>query len=151
METLILEKMLTGQIPTALCILIYIIIALMPFLSIYYKKIIQKTKAQIAQIDNDVQRDLINNAIDRIDKLVTTNVIRMQHTVVKGLKESTKDGKVDKDELRQVAVMVEKTVLSQASEEVKELAALQIKDLSDYIQAQIEVALATIKGQVIKK
>lgn len=118
------------------------------YVSEYMKKLTEKAKAQTLKLENETQKELVNKAIDRTNQLVTTNVIKAQETLVKELKDKAKDGNVDKRDLKDISEIVKKEVLVQLSEEVKQLATTEIQDLEKYIEAQIEVSLATLKKQI---
>ena len=118
------------------------------YISSYMKKLTEKAKVETLKLENETQKELVDKAIDRTNQLVTTNVIRAQETLVKEIKDKAKDGIVDKRDLKDVAVTVKKDVLIQLSEELKQLVTTEIQDLEKYIEAQIEVSLATLKKQV---
>ncbi|NCI19886.1 hypothetical protein EJM73_08225 [Clostridium botulinum] len=118
------------------------------YVSEYMKKLTEKAKAQTLKLENETQKELVDKAIDRTNQLVTTNVIKAQETLVKELKDKAKDGNVDKRDLKDISEIVKKEVLVQLSEEVKQLATTEIQDLEKYIEAQIEVSLATLKKQI---
>lgn len=118
------------------------------YISSYMKKLAEKAKAETLKLENETQKELVDKAIDRTDQLITANVIKAQETLVKEIKDKAKDGNVDKGDLRDIADVVKNEVLVQLSDEVKQLAAIEIKDLEKYIEAQIEVSLATLKNQV---
>lgn len=118
------------------------------YISSYMKKLTEKAKAETLKLENETQKELVDKAINRTNQLVTTNVIRAQETLVKEIKDKAKDGIVDKRDLKDVAVTVKKDVLVQLSEELKQLVTTEIQDLEKYIEAQIEVSLATLKKQV---
>ncbi|EPY2286500.1 hypothetical protein ACTQ4P_20580 [Clostridium sporogenes] len=118
------------------------------YISSYMKKLTEKAKVETLKLENETQKELVDKAIDRTNQLVKTNVIRAQQTLVKEIKDKAKDGIVDKRDLKDVAVTVKKDVLIQLSEELKQLVTTEIQDLEKYIEAQIEVSLATLKKQV---
>ena len=118
------------------------------YISSYMKKLTEKAKVETLKLENETQKELVDKAIDRTNQLVTTNVIRAQQTLVKEIKDKAKDGIVDKRDLKDVAVTVKKDILLQLSEELKQLVITEIQDLEKYIEAQIEVSLATLKKQV---
>ncbi|MGO5073290.1 hypothetical protein ACTQ4K_04910 [Clostridium sporogenes] len=118
------------------------------YISSYMKKLTEKAKVETLKLENETQKELVEKAIDRTNQLVTTNVIKAQETLVKELKDKAKDGNVDKRDLKDVANGVKKDVLVQLSEELKQLVTTEIRDLEKYIEAQIEVSLATLKKQV---
>ena len=115
---------------------------------IYTKKLTEKVKAETDKVKDENQKLLINSAIDRANELVTKNVVKMEQTLVKEIKEKTEDGDIKKEELQKIAESVKENVLNQLSKESQDLINLEIKDLSGYIEAQIEVALGTLKNQV---
>lgn len=118
------------------------------YISKYMEKLSEKAKAETLKLENETQRELVDKAIDRTDQLITANVIKAQETLVKEIKDKAKDGNVDKGDLRDIADVVKNEVLVQLSDEVKQLAAIEIKDLEKYIEAQISVSLATLKKQI---
>ena len=118
------------------------------YVTLYTKKLTEKAKAETQKIQNENQKLLINSAIDRANDLVTKNVVKMEQTLVKEIKEKTEDGDIKKEELQKIAESVKENVLNKLSKESQDLINLEIKDLSGYIEAQIEVALGTLKNQV---
>ncbi|MDU4480337.1 hypothetical protein, partial [Clostridium sp.] len=118
------------------------------YVTLYTKKLIEKVKAETDKVKDENQKALINSAIDRANDLVTKNVVKMEQTLVKEIKEKTEDGDIKKEELQKIATSVKENVLNQLSKESQDLINLEIKDLSGYIEAQIEVALGTLKNQV---
>lgn len=118
------------------------------YISSYMKKLTEKAKVETLKLENETKKELVDKAIDRTNQLVKTNVIRAQETLVKEIKDKAKDGIVDKRDLKDVAVTVKKDILLQLSEELKQLVTTEIQDLEKYIEAQIEVSLATLKKQV---
>ena len=118
------------------------------YVTLYTKKLIEKVKAETDKVKDENQKALINSAIDRANDLVTKNVVKMEQTLVKEIKEKTEDGDIKKEELQKIAESVKENVLNQLSKESQDLINLEIKDLSGYIEAQIEVALGTLKNQV---
>ncbi|MBS5934909.1 MAG: hypothetical protein KIC94_18760 [Clostridiales bacterium] len=118
------------------------------YVALYTKKLTEKAKAETQKIQDENQRVLINSAIDRANELVTKNVVKMEQTLVKEIKEKTDDGDIKKEELKKIAESVKENVLNQLSEESQDLINIEIKDLSGYIEAQIEVALGNLKNQL---
>lgn len=115
------------------------------YISSYMKKLTEKAKVETLKLENETQKELVDKAIDRTNQLVKTNVIKAQETLVKEIKDKAKDGIVDKRDLKDVAGTVKQDVLVQLSEELKQLVTTEIQDLEKYIEAQIEVSLATLK------
>lgn len=121
------------------------------YVTLYTKKLTEKVKAETEKIKDENQKALVNAAIKRTNDLIDTNVVKMEQTLVKEIKEKAEDGNIQKAELQEIALAVRDNVLQQLSKESQELINTEIKDLSGYIEAQIEVSLATLKGQIIKE
>lgn len=140
-----IQESLTVLLVTIVCGAISVATA---YISNYAKKLTEKAKAETAKIENEAQKTLIDKAINRVDELITVNVVKMEQTLVKEIKEKASEGKVDKDELKEVAKIVGNDVLNQLSKESKELISLEIDDINGYIAAQIELTLASLKNQI---
>lgn len=140
-----IKEALTTLLVTILCGAISIATA---YVTIYAKRLTEKARAETKKIESESQRKLINGAIERLDQLVTTNVVKMEQTLVKEIKNTSEDGKIEKEELKSIAEKVKADVLFQLADESKELIKVQIEDLNGYIEAQIEYSLASIKNQI---
>lgn len=143
----IIQESLTVLLITIVCGAISVATACV---SSYAKKLTEKAKAETAKIENEAQRSLIDKAINRVDELITVNVVKMEQTLVKEIKEKASDGKVDKKKLQAIAETVKSDVLNQLSKESKELISLELNDVNGYIAAQIELTLASLKNQIQK-
>lgn len=141
----IIEGALTELLVTVLtgCITLVSVYA-----TVFIKKAIDRVKIQTEKIDCDLQKELINNALERTAELVYVNVVKAQETLVKEIKEKGEDGKFDKGELKEVANVVKADVISQMGVQVVGLLQLEIQDLDGYVSALIEKTLAEIKGQI---
>lgn len=120
------------------------------YITIYSKRLTEKAKAETAKIESEAKRKLANDAIERLDHLVTANVVKMEQTVVKEIKRSSADNKIEKEELMAVAEKVKCDVLKQLTTESKDLIKIQIEDINSYIETQIEYSLAAIKNQILQ-
>lgn len=118
------------------------------YATIYIQKVVKKAKLQAEKIEDENMEVIINNTIDRTHSLIQANVIAMEQTLVKEIKESTKDGKVTKEELKNVAVQVRENVLNQLGEGSVEILNITLGDVNGYIAAEIEKTLAELKEQI---
>lgn len=107
-----------------------------------------KLKEEAMNIKDDGQRKLVIDAVDRINSLVQTNVIAVEQTLGKDIKNVVADGVIDKDELKGLAQIVVDRVKGQANDDVLLLANQSISDLDAYILATIEKELAKVKEQI---
>ena len=66
--------------------------------AVYFNNLKVKLQAETKKIENEETRKLINTALDRLNDLVVTNVQSANETLVKEIKEQSKDG-YDKSDL----------------------------------------------------
>lgn len=119
-------------------------------IAVYFNNLKVKIQAETNKIQNEETKKLVNNALDRLNDLVMTNVQSAQETLVKTIKEESKDG-YSKEDLLEVKDVVKNNILVQLSQDSKDLLASEISDLDSYVDSKIEVILAEIKGQIIGK
>lgn len=117
------------------------------YTTVYLNKLTVNIKSKTNKIENEIQKALIQSAIDRVNDLVFVNVVKAQETLVKEILEKTEDGIFDKSDLKAVADVVKNDVIKQMGEQVTELVKVEIDDLEGYISAVIEKTLAELKGQ----
>lgn len=118
------------------------------YATIYIQKIVKKAKLQAEKIEDENMEAIINTTIDRTHSLIKANVIAMEQTLVKEIKQSSEDGKITKDELKNISVQVRENVLKQLSEGSVEILNFTLGDVNGYIAAEIEKTLAEIKEQI---
>ena len=115
------------------------------YLVYYIKQIADKAKIKNQENENEKQKILIDNAIDRLDLLITKSVIATNETLGKAIKDGLADGKTNREELLALKDIVIKDVKAQLSQDSKDLISSEIEDLNAYISNSIEVALKSIK------
>lgn len=132
-------------------LLITIIVAFIGLIGTYatilINKITENIKTKTTQIENESQKVLVENALNRVNELVNVNVIKAQETLVKEILEKSKDGIFDKEDLKSVAVVVKNDVIKQMSIQVAELVKVEIDDLESYVSAVIEKTLVEVKSK----
>lgn len=107
----------------------------------------QKIKLEIENLNDETQKKIFNDALDRVDSLLQTNIVAMENTVKKDMLASIADGKIEKAELKTLADNVKNNVLKQLGDD--SLAALNdsLGDVNGYLEVKIEEILAQIKAQ----
>lgn len=115
------------------------------YLVYYIKQIADKAKIKNQENKNEKQKILIDNAIDRLDLLITKSVIATNETLGKAIKDGLADGKTNREELLALKDIVIEDVKAQLSQDSKDLISSEIEDLNTYISNSIEVALKSIK------
>ena len=99
------------------------------------------------KIRDEKTRELVNNAIDRLDKLIDDNVQAAQVTLVEQIKKGAVDG-YDIQDLKDIKQVVVENIYAQLTEDSKQLIETEIRDLDLYVNNKIEIVLAQIKGQL---
>ena len=115
------------------------------YLVYYIKQMADKAKIKNQENENEKQKILIDNAIDRLDLLITKSVIATNETLGKAIKDGLADGKTNREELLALKDIVIEDVKAQLSQDSKDLISSEIEDLNAYISNSIEVALKSIK------
>ena len=121
------------------------------YASIYLNKLKDKAISEINKnniIKENAQKDLVKNAISRLDNLIIESVKSAQLTTVKEIKESNPDNV--KEQLSKLKEEMIVNVVGQLSTKSKELINMEINDINSYVSTKIESTLGELKGQVIK-
>lgn len=116
-------------------------------IALYVEKLKAKIKEETAKIRDEQTRALVDNAIDRLDKLIDDNVQFAQVTLVDQIKKGAVDG-YDVQDLKDVKQVVVENIYAQLTDESKKLIETEIRDLDLYVNNKIEVVLGRIKGQL---
>ena len=121
------------------------------YATIYLNKLKEKAISEINKnniIKENTQKDLIKNAINRLDDLITESVESAQLTTVKEIKESNTDN--IKEQLNKLKEEMIVNVVGQLSTKSKELINMEINDINSYVSTKIESTLGELKGQIVK-
>ena len=107
----------------------------------------QKIKLEIERLNDETQKRILNDTLDRVDSLLQTNIIAMENTVKKDMLVAIEDGKVEKAELKTLANNVKNNVLKQLGNDSLEVLNNSLGDVNGYLEVKIEEILAQIKAQ----
>ena len=107
----------------------------------------QKIKLEIEKLNDETQKKIFNDALDRVDSLLQTNIVAMENTVKKDMLASIADGKIEKAELKTLADNVKNNVLKQLGNDSLEVLNNSLGDVNGYLEVKIEEILAQIKAQ----
>lgn len=121
------------------------------YASIYLNKLKDKAISEINKnniIKENAQKDLVKNAISRLDNLIIESVKSAQLTTVKEIKESNPDNV--KEQLSKLKEEMIVNVVGQLSTKSKELINMEINDINSYVSTKIESTLGELKGQIVK-
>ena len=107
----------------------------------------QKIKLEIENLNDETQKKIFNDALDRVDSLLQTNIVAMENTVKKDMLASIADGKIEKAELKTLADNVKNNVLKQLGDDSLAVLNNSLVDVNGYLEVKIEEILAQIKAQ----
>ena len=107
----------------------------------------QKIKLEIEKLNDETQKKIFNDALDRVDSLLQTNIVAMENTVKKDVLASIADGKIEKAELKTLANNVKNNVLKQLGDDSLAVLNNSLGDVNGYLEVKIEEILAQIKAQ----
>lgn len=121
------------------------------YVGLWVSKATQKAKIEVAKLEDERVQAIFENALDKTERLIQTNIIAMENTVKKELIEKAMiDGKIDREELKQLAVEVKVNVLNQLTDATLDVLNGGIGDLNSYLEMKIEEELANIKNNYLK-
>lgn len=115
------------------------------YLVLYLAKLKAKAQAETLKINDESARNLSNSAIERLNEIVYTTIVKMENTMKQEIIKASEDGTISRNELKNIATVVKTDVLGQASEQVLDAVELQIKDVGSYVEGLIEKQLLEVK------
>ncbi|WP_133014890.1 hypothetical protein [Clostridium cuniculi] len=121
------------------------------YVGVFVQKATQKAKLEIAKIEDENSQVIFSNALEKTTTLINTNIVAMENTLKKELIAAIEDGKIEKDELKQLSTAVKDNVLNQLTDDTLNVLNGGIKDINQYLEMKIEEELAKIKGQIESK
>ena len=98
-------------------------------------------------MNDETQKRILNDTLDRVDSLLQTNIIAMENTVKKDMLDAIADGKIEKTELKTLADNVKNNVLKQLGNDSLAVLNDSLGDVNGYLEVKIEEILAQIKAQ----
>ena len=107
----------------------------------------QKIKLEIEKLNDETQKKILDDTLDRVNNLLQTNIIAMENTVKKDMLDAIADGKIEKAELKTLADNVKNNVLKQLGNDSLEVLNNSLGDVNGYLEVKIEEILAQIKAQ----
>ena len=107
----------------------------------------KKIKLEKEKLNDETQKKIFNDALDRVDSLLQTNIVAMENTVKKDMLASIADGKIEKAELKTLADNVKNNVLKQLGDDSLAVLNDSLGDVNGYLEVKIEEILAQIKAQ----
>lgn len=116
------------------------------YMTVFVAKATEKAKLESKKIEDERQRRMLQDALDNIDSLLKTNIIALENTTKKEMLEAIADGKIEKDELKTLAVKVKENVLIQLGNDSIDILCSSMGDVNGYLEARVEELLVQIKN-----
>lgn len=116
------------------------------YITIFVAKATEKAKLESKKIEDERQRGMLQDALDKVDSLLKTNIIALENTIKKEMLEAIADGKIEKDELKTLAVKVKENVLVQLGNDSIDILCSSMGDVNGYLEARVEELLVQIKN-----
>ena len=110
-------------------------------------RVTQKIKLEIEKLNDETQKKILDDTLDRVNNLLQTNIIAMENTVKKDMLDAIADGKIEKTELKTLADNVKNNVLKQLGNDSLAVLNDSLGDVNGYLEVKIEEILAQIKAQ----
>ncbi len=116
------------------------------YLTMYIGKAVNLVKEKAEHMKNEKTKALVNSTLDKVDDLISTNIIAVENTIKPTILEAIKNGTVDKSKLNSLSEIVKGNVLNQLNEESKKIFTNSLNDTNNYLQNRIEKILATLQA-----
>ena len=115
------------------------------YATMYIDKAIKMVKSKNESIQDENARKKLNNALDRLDSLLVTNIVNAEVTLKKELVNGIQDGKFTKEDFASLKESVVNNVLNQLGKDSTELLNTELGNLNDYVSVRLEETLANLK------
>lgn len=138
--------MLNEQLSIALSdVVISIIGFLCTMLIVYVQRATVTLRQRAKNLEDKTQAELIDRALDRIDKLAERTVGKIEQETAAELRRLVKEGKVSRENLKAQADVAYTEIMNQLSADTVELVSRQINDISQYVHNAIEDEVLKLK------
>ncbi|WP_143314470.1 hypothetical protein [Clostridium sp. HBUAS56017] len=112
----------------------------------YTKKGISYLKSKDSMIKDEKLKKIFDSALDSLDHLITTNIVSAENTLKPQILGAIADGKVTKEELKTLSVIVKDNVLKQLGDDTTKALNTNLGDLNNYLENRIEKILDDLKN-----
>ena len=133
-------KLLADIFPLTISLLAAIII----YVLITVRK---KILLEVSKIEDEKQRELLENAIDDAFNLANQTVAAIEQQAASAIREAVKDGKIEREELLKLSDQALNEIKAKLSPEAQRLISENFNDLDTYLKNEIEAAVLQIKGK----
>lgn len=132
-----------------------IVVALISLLAIvavlYINKLKAKVIAETEKINDQATRDYAQGVLTKVTDTLSIAVDKMESTMVKELKDKSSDGKLTKEEQKEIADQAKKLANEILGTDMKDLLVGIIGDSEKYVDAQIASLVIKKKNELLGK
>ncbi len=114
------------------------------YLTYFLNKYTDKVNAEIKNIRNQNERELFENALKDVHDIVLKAVTTAEQVTVKSIKNSSMDGKLSEEDIKNVGSEVFNNVLENLTSDTKNILSKNIVDLDKYVKSAIETSVYNI-------
>lgn len=118
------------------------------YMTLFIAKATQRAKVEIEKLNDERQRKIVNETLNKVDELLRTNIIALENTTKKDMLALIEDGKIEKEELKKLAEDVKTNVINQLGEGSIAILNETLGDVNGYLEVRIEEKLAEIKKEI---
>ena len=115
-------------------------------ISIVFLQLFSYLRSKTSLIKDQQAKQIVDNTIEKVEKLINDNIIKVEHTSKPIMIQALQDGKIQKEELVKLRDEVKNEVLNQLEEESLDVLNESLADLNKYIEVKIESQLAILKN-----
>lgn len=112
---------------------------------VYAKKGLTYIRNKDTLIKDEKLRKIFDDTLDRVDDLISTNIISAENTLKPIILKNIEQGKVSKDELNSLAIVVKDNVLKQLGSDSVNVLNSSVGDLNSYLENRVESILSELK------
>ena len=116
-------------------------------ISIVFLQLFGYLRSKTSLIKDQQAKQIVDNTIEKVEKLINDNIIKVEHTSKPIMVRALQDGKIEKDELVKLRDEVKNEVLNQLEEDSLDVLNDSLVDVEKYIDTKIESQLAILKEQ----
>ena len=114
--------------------------------SIVFLQLFSYLRSKTSLIKDQQAKQIVDNTIEKVEKLINDNIIKVEHTSKPIMIQALQDGKIQKEELVKLRDEVKNEVLNQLEEESLDVLNDSLADFNKYIEVKIESPLAILKN-----
>ena len=115
-------------------------------ISIVFLQLFGYLRSKTSLIKDQQAKQIVDNTIEKVEKLINDNIIKVEHTSKPIMVQALQDGKIEKAELVKLRDEVRENVLSQLSQDSLDVLNESLVDVEKYIDTKIESQLAILRN-----